>query len=195
MWSGTDDDYLRLYRTAATAIKKEFPDLKVGGPALGASGCFVKGEFQPTDFAAKFLTMCRKENVPLNFFSWHCYTANPAELSARARAIRRLLDSKGFTETENHLNEWNYLPDNDWGPITRSGTPAARTRAYDAMGGAPGAAFITAALLELQDAPVDVCNLFHSLWVRYPEACFGFGGRESLGWKVALSTRVTTYRC
>ncbi len=30
MWSGTDDDYLRLYRTAATAIKKQFPSLQVG---------------------------------------------------------------------------------------------------------------------------------------------------------------------
>ena len=74
MWSGTDDDYLRLYRTTALAIKKEFPALKVGGPALGASGSFVKGEFVPTDFAANFLAMCRKDNVPLNFFSWHCYT-------------------------------------------------------------------------------------------------------------------------
>ena len=161
MWSGTDDDYLRLYRTAATAIKKQFPELKVGGPALGASGSFVNGEFRPTDFAVNFLAMCRKDNVPLNFFSWHCYTADPAELSTRARAIRRLLDSKGFTETESHLNEWNYLPDNAWGPITRSGTPSARQRTYEAMAGAPGAAFAAAALLELQDAPVNVCNFFH----------------------------------
>ena len=161
MWSGTDDDYLRLYRTAATTIKKEFPDLKVGGPALGASGSFVNGEFHPTDFAVNFLTMCRKNNVPLNFFSWHCYTADPTELSARARAIRRLLDSRGFTETESHLNEWNYLPGNDWGPISRSGTPITRQRTYEAMSGAPGAAFVAAALLELQDAPVNVCNFFH----------------------------------
>ena len=87
MWSGTDDDYLRLYRTAATAIKKQFPELKVGGPALGASGSFVNGEFRPTEFASNFLAMCRKDNVPLNFFSWHCYTADPAELSVRPRAF------------------------------------------------------------------------------------------------------------
>ena len=161
MWSGTDDDYLRLYRTAATAIKAQFPDLKVGSPALGASGSFVNGEFRPTDFAVNFLAMCRTDNVPLNFFSWHCYTADPAELSARARAIRKLLDSNGFTETESHLNEWNYLPDNDWGPIARSGTPTTRQRTYEAMSGAPGAAFVAAAFLELQDDPVNVCNFFH----------------------------------
>ena len=161
MWSGTDDDYLRLYRIAALAIKKKFPALKVGGPALGATGSFVKGEFVPTDFALKFLGACRKDNVPLNFFSWHCYTADPAELTARSRAIRRLLDSKGFTETESHLNEWNFLPGNTWKPITKSGTPAARQRYYEEMAGAPGAAFVAAALVELQDAPVDVCNFFH----------------------------------
>ncbi len=161
MWSGTDDDYLRLYRITATAIKKQFPALKVGGPALGASGGFVQGEFVPTDFAIHFLAMCHRDKVPLDFFSWHCYTANPAELSLRSRAIRRLLDSKGFTETENHLNEWNYLPGNSWAPLDRAATPAVRQRCYEEMAGAPGAVFVTVALLELQDAPIEVCNFYH----------------------------------
>ena len=65
-------------------------------------------------FAVRFLAMCRKDKVPLNFFSWHCYTADPTELGTRSRAIRQLLDSHGFTETESHLNEWNHLPGNDW---------------------------------------------------------------------------------
>lgn len=161
MWSGSDDDYLRLYRVAATAVKKQFPTLKVGGPALGSSGSFVQGEFRPTEFAERFLTMCRKENVPLNFFSWHCYTADPSELSAHSRAIRRLLDSKGFTETENHLNEWNFLPGNTWAPLAASATPSARQIYFQEMGGAPGAAFLASSLLQLQDSPIDVCNLFH----------------------------------
>ncbi|MEJ6579835.1 MAG: sialate O-acetylesterase [Akkermansiaceae bacterium] len=161
MWSGTDDDYLQLYRTAATAITKEFPNVKVGGPALGASGHFVDGKFRPTDFAMKFLAMCRNENVPLNFFSWHCYTDDPSELSERSRAIRSLLDSQGFTETENHLNEWNFLPNNDWGSIMGTATPATRTRAYDVMAGAPGAAFVATALIELQDTPINICNFYH----------------------------------
>ena len=161
MWSGTDDDYLRLYRTAALAIKKQFPGLKVGGPALGATGRFVNGEFVPTDFALKFLEMCRQDKIPLNFFSWHCYTADPTELTARARAIRQLLNSRGFTETESHLNEWNYLPGNSWDPIGKSATPEARHRFYEEMAGPRGAAFAAAALLELQDAPVDICNFFH----------------------------------
>lgn len=161
MWSGTDNDYLRLYRVAATAIKKEFPALKIGGPALGASGSFVNGEFRLTDFASAFLTMCRTENIPLHFFSWHCYTSDPSELTARAKAIRRQLDSRGFPDTENHLNEWNYLPGNDWAPVGKQGNAEGRRRCYAEMAGAPGAAFITVSLLEMQDAPVDVANFFH----------------------------------
>ena len=161
MWSGTDEDFLQLYRVAATTIKARFPDLKIGGPAFGASGSFVQGEFRPTDFVLKFLAMCRQEKAPLNFFSWHCYTADPAELSARAQAVRRLLDAKGFTETESHLNEWNYLPGNTWKPISKGGSASDRERFYGEMSGAAGAAFALTSLLELQDAPVDVANFFH----------------------------------
>jgi hypothetical protein len=161
MWSGTDEDYFRLYRVTASAIKRAFPDLKVGGPAVGASGRFVKGGFQPTAFVTGFLDHCRAESLPLDFFSWHCYTADPAELTARANAIRKLLDAHGFNATESHLNEWNYLPDNSWEPLSRTATASVRQRAHDAMAGAPGAAFIACAQLELQDAPLDVANLFH----------------------------------
>ena len=161
MWSGSDGDYFRLYQTAAKAIKSRFPNLKVGGPALGFSGQFVKGEFRPSDFALAFLDLCRREPLPLDFFSWHCYTADPAELTRRAKAIRVLLDARGFAKTESHLNEWNYLPGNSWSPLSKSSRPEARQQYYEQMGGLPGAAFLACSLLELQDAPVDVCNLFH----------------------------------
>lgn len=161
MWSGTDEDYFRLYRVAATAIRREFPELKIGGPAVGASGRFVNGAFQPTEFVTNFLKLCRAESLPLDFFSWHCYTADPAELVSRAKAIRHLLDEHGLTKSESHLNEWNYLPGNSWDPGSRNSPAPARQRYYEEMAGAPGAAFITSALIELQDAPLDVANLFH----------------------------------
>ncbi len=161
MWSGTDDDYFRLYHTAVTRIRASYPDLKVGGPAVGASGQFVNGEFRPTAFVTNFLALCRRESLPLDFFSWHCYTADPSELVRRAGAIRQLLDAYGFSKTESHLNEWNYLPGNNWKGLGRNSLPADRQAAYETMAGSAGAAFIVTALLELQDAPVDVCNLFH----------------------------------
>lgn len=161
MWSGSNDDYFRLYRVAARAIRREFPGLKIGGPAVGASGQLVAGALQPTEFVAQFLERCRAEKLPLDFFSWHCYTDDPAELGARARAVRRWLDAHGFAQTESHLNEWNHLPGNSWEAISRNGQARERQRHYEAMAGAPGAAFIVCALIELQDAPLDMANLFH----------------------------------
>jgi len=161
MWSGTDEDYFRLYRVVSRAIRREFPSLKIGGPAVGASGRFVDGAFRPTEFVTNFLTLCRTESLPLDFFSWHCFTAEPAELVGRAGAIRRLLDQHGFVTTESHLNEWNYLPGNSWEPLSRNSPALTRQRYYEDMAGAPGAACIASALIELQDAPLDVANLFH----------------------------------
>jgi xylan 1,4-beta-xylosidase len=161
MWSGTDEDYLRLYKIAARKIKSACPKLKVGGPALGYSGQFKDGRFEPSAFLLAFLAMCKKESLPLDFLSWHCYTADLSELVQRSKAIRQLLDQHGFRQTESHLNEWNYLPNNSWKPLSKSAGPEARERCYGEMSGPAGASFIAAALLELQDAPIDVCNLFH----------------------------------
>ncbi|HKQ39511.1 MAG TPA: hypothetical protein VJ063_15645, partial [Verrucomicrobiae bacterium] len=74
MWTGTDDDYLQLYAAAAARIKAEFPDLKVGGLGLGYSGSYRAGVFQPSAFVTNFLARCHLASIPLDFFSWHCYT-------------------------------------------------------------------------------------------------------------------------
>ena len=161
MWSGTDADYFQLYKAAARTIKTRFPDLKVGGPAVGAPGSFVGGAFQPSAFLIAFLSFCRRESLPLDFFSWHCYSANPREIVRRARAIRDLLNESGFARTESHLNEWNYLPDNKWEPVAAGALAPDRERHYARMAGAEGAAFIAATLSELQECPLDMANIFH----------------------------------
>jgi len=161
MWTGTDADYFRLYCESARAIKAEFPALKVGGPAVGNTGELMGDRLQPSAFVTAFLRFCRAESLPLDFLSWHCYTADPQELVRRAREVRRLLDDTGFSRAESHLNEWNYLPGGSWTGATRGATPAERQRFYEQMTGPPGAAFLVAALLELQEAPVDVGCLFH----------------------------------
>ena len=161
MWTGTDAEFIRLYHVTARAIKTRYPDLFVGGPAFGHSGHLKDGKFEPTAFVTEFLESCRREKVPLDFFSWHCYTDNPAELSVRSRAIRALLDAHGFAKTESHLNEWNYLPGKDWGPLSVAGQGEGRQRFYEQMAGPAGAAFVATALVELQDASLDMGNFYH----------------------------------
>jgi hypothetical protein len=161
MWTGTEAQFLELYRVTAQTLRKEFPNIKIGGPAFGYYGKFDGKDLVPSEFCAAFLDLCRRESLPLDFFSWHCYTDNPAELAARARAVRRVLDARGFTKTESHLNEWNYLPGNSWDVLGRKVAPEVRQKAMDQMMGAPGGTFLVAALLELQDAPLDVSNFYH----------------------------------
>lgn len=161
MWSGTDEDYFTLYAAAAKAIKSRYPLLKVGGPGAGHAGNWDADTLHPAPFTMKFLDFCRRHHVPLDFFSWHCYTDEPRELTGRAKAVRALLDEHGFSETESHLNEWNYLPGKSWEAVSTASTPAVKERFHEATTGAAGAAFITTALIELQDGAVDVCNLFH----------------------------------
>jgi xylan 1,4-beta-xylosidase len=160
-WTGTDDEYFNLYRVTSRVIKERFPALKVGGPALGGTGQIKNGKFEPSTFLTRFLKLCQQETLPLDFFSWHCYTDRTSEITVRAHAMRALLDAHGFTKAESHLNEWNYLPDNSWNALSRKAAPAARQQAYDKMSGPHGAAFLAATLIELQDTPLDVANFFH----------------------------------
>lgn len=161
MWTGTDAQFLELYRVTARRLRAEFPDIKIGGPGFGYYGQFDGTRVKPSALCAAFLDLCQAEGLPLDFFSWHCYTDKPSELAARSRAVRRLLDERGFGRTESHLNEWNYLPNNSWDVLSPRVAPELRQRAADQMAGPLGGAFVVAALLELQDAPVTVCNFYH----------------------------------
>ncbi len=161
-WTGSDEDFFRLYAAASRAVKAVDATLKVGGASFGYSGKFERGVFKPSEFVTNFLARCRRDALPLDFFSWHCYTDDPAELTRRTRAIRALLDSHGFARTENHLNEWNYLPGNSWHGLSPKAAPEMREKFYQEMAGPAGAAFLTVALIELQDAPLDVGNFYHA---------------------------------
>ena len=160
MWTGTDDQYFQLYEVTAKTIKAHWPELKVGGPSLGHTGEFKDGHFEAGDFLVRFLRHCRDRGVPLDFFSWHRYSKNPSEFARRARAVRQLLDSHGFTKTESHFNEWNYLPNDDWRPMLKEGQGLMREQWNAEMRGPKGAAFAAWALMSLQDAPVDMANFY-----------------------------------
>lgn len=160
MWTGSDEDYYRLYVTASRRIRERYPSLKVGGPSVGATGPVVDGEWRPTPFLRGFFDRCRAREAPIDFFSWHTYAKDPSVYPRKAHAIRRWLDARGLRETEIHLNEWNLLPDDDWTPHTPAGQGLERERWFARIGGAEGAAFLVSVLVRLQDAPVDVANYY-----------------------------------
>ena len=160
MWTGSDEEYFQLYEVTAKAIKERWPDLKVGGPSLGYTGEFEGDGFKPGEFLLRFLRRCREHHVPLDFFSWHRYAKDPSELARLAAAIRRVLDDEGFAKTESHLNEWNYLPNDDWRPLMKEGQGLLREQCAAEMTGPKGAAYAAWALMSLQDAPLDAANFY-----------------------------------
>lgn len=112
MWQGTKEEFFSLYETASKHLKKCFSNIKVGG--YGSCGFYpVTRESCPESFKSfvpyftDFLKMVKSTGAPLDFFSWHIYTADVNELLSHAKFVRETLDSKGFTATEAHLNEWN----------------------------------------------------------------------------------------
>ncbi|MHB0998719.1 MAG: GH39 family glycosyl hydrolase [Armatimonadota bacterium] len=152
MWNGTFEQYLELYRTTSQAIKAYNPDIKVGGYAVA----YPQG---PTSKVTDFLSFCRENSLPLDFFSWHNYAASPEEIAGNATYIRDRLDEYGFTATESHFNEWNlWLPDN--GPVFAPGYEYVRREAFDRQKNQIGASFVAGTLIKLQDLPVDVANYY-----------------------------------
>jgi len=145
-WSGTAQEYYEFYATVAAHLKERFPHLRIGGPGLaGNTGEWLDG----------FLARLTRdgERVPLDFFSWHWYGTDPAKMTARARTVREKLDAAGYTDTESHLNEWNFV--SNW-----------RERWLDTIRdiiGPRGAAFIAACMCEGQrEAAVDMM-MYYSL--------------------------------
>ncbi len=148
-WTGNNEEYFKLYSITSRKLKAAFPQLKTGGPACGIQGTFSNGKFEPSNYLKGFMKACVEQNLPLDFFSWHTYTGNPAVYKKKAIMLRKWLDDNGYKKTELHLNEWNYASPKgrgeDW---------------FNIMGGNEGAAFSAYVLLSLQDSPVDVANYY-----------------------------------
>lgn len=61
-WSGSKEDYFRLYETSAHALASVDPMLRIGGPATSKA-----------NWIAEFIAHCHTQNIPLHFVSTHLY--------------------------------------------------------------------------------------------------------------------------
>ena len=139
-WTGTMEQFLELYKVASLHLRKCFGrSIMIGGP--GFCGW--------DSWKDHFLPFCAKENLPLDFYSYHGYFIEPRNLGGVARDARKLLDDNGFTETETHLNEYNYTPDWADGWVYTLECESGRFNQK-------GAASIAAVMCVCQDAPVDM---------------------------------------
>ena len=135
-WGGTKAQFFEFYEIAAKHLKARFPNLKIGGPALGFR----------MDWAADFIQYQHEHATPIDFFSWHTYQGGIQRMRSQSLAIRKLLDDNGYEKTESILDEWNYVK--GW----THEFPYSRV----AMNSAKGAAFVAAAMSACQDSPIDL---------------------------------------
>ena len=102
LFDGPYEEFLKLYESFATKLKKAFPKLKVGGPqAIRLSSL------------EKLAAMCKEKSIPLDFLSCTQYARNPIDFANHMRDVRKLADKYGFKKAEVFLSEWNFCP-RDW---------------------------------------------------------------------------------
>lgn len=102
-WSGTRDEYLRLYDVSVRAVKAVDAQLIVGGPA-SAAGKWVD----------ELLAHCRATGSPIDFVSTHTYGNAPLDL--RPIAARHGFPGlpQWWTEWGAHATHFNPVHDSPW---------------------------------------------------------------------------------
>ena len=117
-FTGTRDDYFKLYDVTANAIKSVSPDYRVGGPAT------AMGQYDEP-----FINYCFTNHTPLDFVSSHSYgvkggfldesgergtvlDADPNSVIGRMVGERRMIDRSPMPHLPLHFTEWSsaYTP-------------------------------------------------------------------------------------
>ena len=117
-FTGTKEDYFKLYAVTAQAIKSVSPDYRVGGPAT------AMGQWDQS-----FIDFCHSNNVPLDFISSHNYGVksgyldetgqrgtvidpDPDSVIGRMVGERKMIDQSPMPGLPLHFTEWSsaYTP-------------------------------------------------------------------------------------
>lgn len=162
MWTGTQEEYYRLYAVTAKLLKSTYKDdILVGGP--GFTG--VK-----EDDLRAFLDYIKNDSdIPLDFLSWHDYNYIPSKFVTHAQTARNILDEYGYTDTLSVLNEWNYVE--DWNDQTSS---------IEARNTLKGGAFTAIALMAMQYSGVDLANFYDGQYMFADYYCTLYGRDRQL---------------
>lgn len=91
-WSGSLDEYMRLYDVSARAVKSVDSGLRVGGPATAAAG-----------WIGATLQHVARSGAPLDYLSTHTYGNAPLDVRATAR-------SQGRDDLPIWWTEWGVTP-------------------------------------------------------------------------------------
>lgn len=144
MWNASLEEFNRFYARVARELKHRFPHLSFGGPSHCGYG----------SVSDDFIDYCAVNNAPLDFYSCHCYSADPhGKIIDVPEKIRAKLDSAGYRNSAIHINEWHYFP-GDWKRMRSD--YYYRKSILEEVKGIHSAAFLCAVLSQWQDTPLDM---------------------------------------
>jgi xylan 1,4-beta-xylosidase len=111
-FSGSQQEYFKLYSETVKAIKKVSPEYLVGGPATAGVA-----------WIPQQLDYCKKNNVPIDFIATHTYGVagfldelgtqqlrmikDSSSVVKDIVKVRRQIDSTSYKGLEMHMTEWN----------------------------------------------------------------------------------------
>jgi xylan 1,4-beta-xylosidase len=133
MWTGTFEEFYKLFKNTIIYLKEKFPKVKIGGPATGLTRDeFTKGFFE---------YLVDGERAPLDFFSFHTYFRSTKQIGERMHQVKDILQKSGYESVEILCTEWNHV--NGWNNMQEE---------YVKISNHTGAAFVACALCEFQRA-------------------------------------------
>lgn len=121
-WSGTQEEYFKLYEYSARAIKKVDDQLRVGGPASSKA-----------NWIKEIISYTYKNNIPLDFVSTHLYgqdeqvqypdrVGSPYKVgdffSETVKEVTRWVKASERPDLEIHWTEWNTQSAKDAASVT-----------------------------------------------------------------------------
>ena len=148
MWTGTDEQFAEFFAVVLKRLKKEFPRLKIGGPAHCG--------FKP-DLLDMLKKECDKRNVKPDFYSYHMYANDLKTLEEYGTFPREYLDKIGWKGVKTCINEWHFI--RGWGGVHFNVTEESYLRkinSRDGLHGSNSAAFNLAAFCIWQNSPLDM---------------------------------------
>ncbi|MCM8757098.1 MAG: hypothetical protein NC823_01285, partial [Candidatus Omnitrophica bacterium] len=149
-WDDSPYEFHLLFHETACALKKNFPEIKVGGPGFTAAAVVLpRGNLTVT----AFLDFIQRQRTPLDFISWHLYANDPVTFRQAARFYRQELDKRGLFKTESHVTEYH----------TNDRRLPAGLSPIEVRAGSAGAAILTAAWIALQAENVSQAFVYRGI--------------------------------
>ncbi|MEM6769584.1 MAG: hypothetical protein AAF597_03275, partial [Bacteroidota bacterium] len=115
-WTGTSEEYFRLFRETYTAIKSIDGDIPVGGPATNhwANNLFYQAPFgyvsdvnAAQSLIANLIDSSLVWNTPLDFISWHNFNLTTETHQNAVDFITRRYVAHGAPVPDLCVSEWN----------------------------------------------------------------------------------------